>query len=73
MIARIEGKLVYKSTNSLIVDVNGVGYQVYVPLSTYYALPETGEILQLRIVTIVREDAFKLFGFLTKEEQEMFE
>ena len=73
MIARIEGKLVYKSTNRLIVDVNGVGYQVYVPLSTYYALPETGEILQLRIVTIVREDAFKLFGFLTKEEQEMFE
>ncbi len=73
MIARIEGKLVYKSTDRLIVDVNGVGYQVYVPLSTYYALPETGEILQLRIITIVREDAFNLFGFLTKEEQEMFE
>ncbi|MEE9164717.1 MAG: Holliday junction branch migration protein RuvA [Nitrospinota bacterium] len=73
MIARIEGKLAYKSTDRLIVDVNGVGYQVYVPLSTYYALPETGEILQLRIITIVREDAFNLFGFLTKEEQEMFE
>ena len=73
MIARIEGKLVYKSTNSLIVDVNGVGYQVYVPLSTYYALPETGEILQLRIVTIVREDAFNLFGFITNKEQVMFE
>ncbi len=73
MIARIEGKLAYKSTDRLIVDVNGVGYQVYVPLSTYYALPETGKILQLRIITIVREDAFNLFGFLTKEEQEMFE
>jgi Holliday junction DNA helicase RuvA len=73
MIARIKGKLAYKSTDRLIVDVNGVGYQVYVPLSTYYALPETGEILQLRIITIVREDAFNLFGFLTKEEQEMFE
>ena len=73
MIARIEGKLAYKSTYRLIVDVNGVGYQVYVPLSTYYALPETGEILKLRIITIVREDAFNLFGFLTKEEQEMFE
>ncbi len=73
MIARIQGKLVYKSTHHLIVDVNGVGYQVYVPLSTYYVLPEMGEILQLRIVTIVREDAFNLFGFFTQKEQEMFE
>ena len=73
MIARIEGKLVYKSTDYLIVDVNGVGYRVFVPLSTYYALPEIDENLQLRIVTIVREDVFRLFGFLTKKEQEMFE
>ena len=73
MIARIQGKLIYKSTHHLIVDVNGVGYQIYVPLSTYYALPETGETLQLRIVTIVREDAFNLFGFFTQKEQEMFE
>lgn len=73
MIARIKGKLVYKSTNHLIVDVNGVGYRIFVPLSTYYALPETGETLQLRIVTIIREDVFNLFGFLTQKEQEMFE
>tara|TARA_B100000315_G_scaffold140796_1_gene129839 strand:+ start:289 stop:915 length:627 start_codon:yes stop_codon:yes gene_type:complete len=73
MIARIEGKLVYKSTDYLIVDVNGVGYRIFVPLSTYYALPEIDENLQLRIVTIVREDVFRLFGFLTKKEQEMFE
>jgi Holliday junction DNA helicase RuvA len=73
MIARIEGKLVYKSTDYLIVDVNGVGYRVFVPLSTYYALPEIDENIQLRIVTIVREDVFRLFGFLTKKEQEMFE
>jgi Holliday junction DNA helicase RuvA len=55
------------------VDVNGVGYRVFIPLSTYYALPETGENLNLRIVTIVREDVFNLFGFLTQEEQEIFE
>lgn len=72
MIARIRGKLVSKSTDFLIVDVNGVGYRVFVPLSTYYTLPEEGEVLQLLIVTIVREDVFNLFGFLTQKEQDIF-
>lgn len=73
MIARINGKLIHKATNYLIVDVNGVGYRIFVPLSTYYALPGLGKNLQLRTITIVREDVFHLFGFLTQEEQEMFE
>jgi Holliday junction DNA helicase RuvA len=72
MIARIKGTLVFKSTNFLIVDVNGVGYRIFVPLSTYYALPKLGEILQLLTVTIVREDVFNLFGFLTQKEQDIF-
>jgi len=72
MIARIRGTLVFKSTNFLIVDVNGVGYRIFVPLSTYYALPKLGEILQLLTVTIVREDVFNLFGFLTQKEQDIF-
>ena len=72
MIARIRGTLVFKSTNFLIVDVNGVGYRIFVPLSTYYALPKLGEILQLLTVTIVREDVFNLFGFLTQKEKDIF-
>ena len=64
--------MVLKSTNFLIVDVNGVGYRIFVPLSTYYALPKLGEILQLLTVTIVREDVFNLFGFLTQKEQGIF-
>lgn len=73
MIARIRGELVSKSPNFLIVDVNGVGYRIFVPLSSYYALPELGETLQLRIVSIVREDVFHLYGFLTQKEQGIFE
>jgi len=73
MIAHLKGKLDYKSPEHSIVDVNGVGYKVFTPLSTYYALPQLGESVSLRIHTRVREDDLKLFGFLTEEEQSIFE
>lgn len=73
MIAHLKGKLTYKSPDHSIVDVNGVGYKVFTPLSTYYALPQLGESISLRIHTRVREDDLKLFGFLTEEEQAIFE
>ncbi len=73
MIAHLKGQLTYKSPDHSIVDVNGVGYKVFTPLSTYYALPKPGESISLRIHTRVREDEFKLFGFLTEEEQAIFE
>ncbi len=73
MIAHLKGQLTYKSPEYAIVDVNGVGYQVFTPLSTYYALPNLGQTVSLRIHTRVREDALKLFGFLTEEEQTIFQ
>ena len=73
MIAHLKGKLIYKSPDHSIVDVNGIGYKVFSPLSTYYVLPKIGESVTFRIHTRVREDELKLFGFLTKEEQAIFE
>jgi len=73
MISHLKGTLSYKSPVYVVVDVNGVGYQVFVSLTTYYALPEPGGNVFLKIHTHVREDAFKLFGFLTEEEQVIFE
>ena len=73
MIAHLKGKLTYKSPEYTIVDVSGVGYQVFTPLSTYYALPDPGQTVSLRVHTRVREDELKLFGFLTEEEQTIFQ
>ena len=73
MIAHLIGKLIYKSPDHSIVDVNGIGYKIFTPLSTYYVLPKTGESVTLHIHTRVREDELKLFGFLTEEEQSIFE
>ena len=73
MIAHLKGKLTNKSPDHSIVDVNGVGYKIFTPLSTYYSLPKPGESVSLRIHTRVREDELKLFGFLTEEEQTTFE
>jgi len=72
MIAHLKGQLTYKSPEYTIVDVSGVGYQVFTPLSTYYALPDPGQTVSLRVHTRVREDELKLFGFLTEEEQTIF-
>jgi holliday junction DNA helicase RuvA len=73
MIAHLKGQLTYKSPAYCIIDVNGVGYQVFTPLSTYYALPGLSQTVSLRIHTRVREDELKLFGFLTEEDQSIFQ
>ena len=73
MISHLKGTLSQKSPVSIVVDVNGVGYQVFTSLTTFYALPEPGKAVFLKIHTHVREDAFKLFGFITDEEQLIFQ
>ena len=72
MIAHLSGKLLYKSAESLTVDVGGVGYEVFAPLTTFYALPDEGAMISLLIYTYVKEDAIKLFGFLTPAEKKLF-
>ncbi len=71
MIALIRGELIYKSIDHLIIDVGGIGYRLFVPLSTFYALPDSGEV-SLHTYTHVREDALLLYGFLSMEEKQMF-
>jgi Holliday junction DNA helicase RuvA len=73
VIAFLRGRLLDKTPNRLVVDVNGVGYDVAIPLSTFYGLEGTGSDLSLRIHTHVREDAIALFGFATRLEQDLFE
>ena len=73
MIAHLRGTIFEKHPNRLIVDVNGVGYDVSVPLSTFYGLGDAGSEIALRIHTHVREDALLLFGFATELEQQLFE
>ena len=72
MIAYLSGKLLEKEANTVIVDVNGVGYDVMIPLSTFYDLGEIGEDVSLRIFTYVREDTLQLYGFKTIRERELF-
>lgn len=72
MIAYLSGKLLEKQANSVVLDVQGVGYEVWIPLSTFYELGETGETVELRIYTHVREDTLQLFGFKTLRERELF-
>ena len=73
MIAHIRGRLASKEPHRVVVDVNGVGYQIFIPLSTYYQLPEVPAEVSLHTHTHVREDTFQLFGFHTKDEQALFE
>src|SRR4030095_12483431 len=72
MIAHLSGTLLSKQATSLIVDVGGVGYEVTIPLSTFYDLEDSGAAVQLRIYTHVREDTLQLFGFKTIRERELF-
>lgn len=72
MIARLVGELAGKSPPYVLVDVHGVGYEVQVPMSTFYNLPELGGKVTLLTQFIVREDAQLLFGFLTAGERESF-
>ncbi len=73
MIARLTGRLVEKQATRLVLDVHGVGYDVQVPLSTFYRLPDAGGEVSLRIHTHVREEAIGLFGFGTALELQLFE
>jgi Holliday junction DNA helicase RuvA len=72
MIAQITGKLLTKNPNCIIVDVGGVGYELNVPLSTFYDLGEIGSETSLRVYTHVREDTLQLFGFRTESEKKLF-
>ena len=73
MIAFLRGRVLEKLPNRIAVDVSGVGYDVFVPLSTFYGIGESGTEIALRIHTHVREDAIALYGFATRLEQELFE
>ena len=72
MIGRLTGTLADKSPPQLLIDVNGVGYEVDVPMSSFYNLPALGERVTLLTHFIVREDAQILFGFLTHDERQTF-
>ena len=73
MIAQLRGAIVEKHPSRLIVEVGGIGYDVQVPLSTFYVLGEPGTPVTLRIHTHVREDVIALYGFATALEQQLFE
>ena len=73
MIAHLRGRILHKQPNRIVVDVNGVGYDVSVPLSTFYDLGQAGSEIALRIHTHVREDLLALYGFATRLEQDLFE
>ena len=73
MISYIRGVLDHKEPSRVIVDVNGIGYEIFVPLSTYEELPAVGSQVKLHTYHYVREDAVHLYGFLSLEEKEVFE
>ncbi|MCW5626546.1 MAG: Holliday junction branch migration protein RuvA [Burkholderiales bacterium] len=72
MIARLTGKLIEKQPPTVVVDVQGVGYEIDVPMSTFYNLPATGQDVKLFTHLVVREDAHLLFGFGTESERRVF-
>ena len=72
MIALLTGRLAFKAPSHVTLDVHGVGYEVLIPLSTYYSLPNQQELVTLSIHTHVREDAIQLYGFMTTAEKEAF-
>lgn len=73
MIASLTGILRFKSPGHITVEVNGVGYRVFIPLSTFYELADEGSPIALNVYTAVREDAIHLYGFRTPEEKQLFE
>ena len=72
MIGRLRGELVIKNPPQLMLDVGGVGYELEAPMSTFYALPEVGQIVTLLTHLQVREDAHVLFGFSSETERQLF-
>jgi Holliday junction DNA helicase RuvA len=73
MIALINGLIINKSISHVIVEANGIGYRIFVPLTTFYELPSMDQSVTLHIHTHVRPDAISLFGFGTEEEKNVFE
>ena len=73
MIAHLSGTLLFKQTTTVIIEVGGVGYEVTIPLSTFYDLEDAGANIRLRIYTHVREDVLQLYGFKTARERELFQ
>ena len=72
MIGRIHGKLAEKHPPQIVVDVQGIGYEIDVPMSTFYQLPATGAEVSLFTHMVVREDAHQLYGFATEAERHAF-
>ena len=72
MIAHLTGTVLLKQPNIVVIDVNGVGYEVTIPVSTFYDIPDVGEPISLRVHTYVREDVLQLFGFRTGREKDLF-
>ncbi|WP_207061940.1 Holliday junction branch migration protein RuvA [Motiliproteus sp. SC1-56] len=72
MIGRLRGELIEKQPPQLLLEVQGIAYEVEAPMSTFYQLPEVGQPLSLWTHFVVREDAHLLFGFHTREERELF-
>ena len=73
MIARVEGTLRERTPVRVVIDVQGVGYEVHIPLSTFTALPDEGKTVALHTHTVAREDALLLYGFATLYEKEVFQ
>lgn len=73
MIAHLRGKLAHKDPARIVVDVGGVGYEVFIPLTTYTSLPNSGSDVSIDIHTHVREDIIALYGFSTRRERSIFE
>ena len=72
MIGQIKGVLIDKTPPKALVECNGIGYEIDVPMSTFFQLPNLGEQVTLLTYLVVREDAQLLYGFLTQKEKEMF-
>lgn len=72
MIAELRGRLAHKHADRAVIDVGGVGYEVFISLNTFYRLPELGEPLRVLTHTHVREDALQLYGFLDHEEKSLY-
>ena len=73
MIAELRGVLVEKHPNQAVVDTGGVGYELHIPITTYTRLPEAGAEVRLCVYTHVREDTLALYGFLSRDEKNLFE
>jgi len=72
MITSIRGKLIQKNPTSVVIELNGVGFDISIPTSTYKALADKGETVSLLTHLYVKEDALRLFGFVTEDERELF-